>query len=432
MAFSSLPVEIKEHIFNLLPPEDLWTCLSVCRDWRTLLSSERIWKTICQKHQMDMNYFEDGEICNLKLCKHALLWKCNNETFSRWHSNTVITQLIPYDSSEEITCTRIFVFKKKMALISDKIELYSFSRKTHSCETISLPFIPHAVTMNNKYIVCTYGNIALIHKKEKLFKRYCAIALSKNLTLDIKTEKIKSFIDNKHKFGPYIKTEALVGEYLWISCSNTDSHPALLIINLKDLTVNHTNLVSKLLSVTRQKVIVSTHDKVYVYNFKGDLQLKLDFPSLFRATDHFIITFPRQGEVAKVWAMDGTYIQTLPGLVMFKLDPTRHLIYSCQRGECETDCKLSAVSLKTGVLSWFTVMRDVKFSEIDDMFLVCDKFLVIDVYIDIPTPNFHFGLVFDLDAKTLLYKTNLKGFTMFVSNYLWVQKRQNDLIVNVY
>ncbi|CAH1405193.1 unnamed protein product [Nezara viridula] len=441
-SFFLLPLELKEYIFKFLSGQDLWTCLSVSTEWRRICNFEKLWKNICHNESIAIEYFLDEEEDNfLTLCKYAVSWKLNSLTVAKWRTNGFKEHLIPYKNSEELTCRGIFTYKKMMALISSKstndnsddyiLQIHSFDKKSYSVDEITLSYPkPHAVTINNNYVIISSGNIVIIYKKGKDYKLYLGLAFGDDSKLYLATEGVPEFALLKLHTKPYVRMEALLNEYLWLSCLNTSFH-FLYIVNLKTLQLLDLKITSRFIRVTRKYVVVSTNDEILLFTHKGELLLKLNIQGRFKATDEFIVTSPEQGKPLTIWTIKGKRLHVIPGPVFFELDPVRNCLYECTRNG-EENCKLSAICLQTGACVWSSEMKKCRLSEIDDMYQVCDKFLIIDLYKETYTPNFHNAFVFDLNNKTLLYKTALSGYTVRVSKNLWVLKREDELIVQIY
>lgn len=394
--FFLLPLELKEYIFKFLTGQDLWTCLSVSTEWRRIANFEKQWKNICYHERIDIESFPDEEEDDsLTLCKYAVLWKLNSLTVARWGRNGFKEHLIPYKNSEELTCRRIFTYKKIMALISSKtndhsddniLQIHSFDKKSNTVDDITLSFTkPHAVTINNNYVIISSGNIVITYKKDNGYKLYLGIAFSDESKLYLATENVPEFASLKFQTGPYVRMEALLNEYLWLSCLNSSSY-LLYIVNLQTLQFLDLKIMSRLICATKKYVVVSTIEDIQVFTHKGELVLKLNVRGRFKATDDFIVTSPEQGKPLTIWTIKGSRLHVIPGPVLFELDPIRHCLYECMRNG-EENSKLSAICLRTGARIWSSEIKKCRLSEIDDMYQVCDKFLIIDLYKETYTPK---------------------------------------------
>ncbi|XP_014270375.1 uncharacterized protein [Halyomorpha halys] len=439
--FGLLPLELKEYIFKFLTGQDLWTCLSVSAEWRRIANFEKQWKNVCYYEGVDIDsYVEEDDEDSLTLCKYAVLWKRYAWTVAKWRTNGYKECKIPYKNSGDLTCRRIFTHKKLMALISNKtpddnpddsFQIHSFDNKSNSMDEIAVSFAkPQAVMIKNNYIIISSDNIVIVYKRDYIIKLYLGIAFRNDSKLYLASKNVPEFASSKFQVGPYVRIEALLNEYLWLTCLNSSSY-LLYIVNLQTLHIVDLKVISRLICATRKYVVVSTIEDIQVFTHKGELVLKLNVRGRCKATDDFIVTSPEQGEPLTIWTIKGRRLHVIPGPVFFELDPIRHCLYECTQSG-EGNCKLTAISLRTGAHVWSTVMKKCRLSEIDDMYQVCDKFLIIDLYKETYTPNFHIAFVYDLDNKTLLYKTALNGYTIRVSKNLWVLKREDELIVQIY
>lgn len=390
-----------------------------------------------------MNIFTD-KVKRGPFCKYSSLWHLNTRSCEGWSSNSFQQHIINFDVSEESQCRRLSTFYNKLTIIGSNLSMYTFvSKKKFIEETLNLPFVPHNVTLNNNYVACTslgLYTIIIYKKKESYHEQWVIAGSQKGCLISGPHKKLKAVVSGSEKLkSRYLKAEVVVGKYLWVKFGSTASNIyCLLVVNLESFEVRNVLVSPRFLYVTRQRVIILSDKNLYVCDFGGLVQFELNYRfHNIRATDHYIVgTIVHENETDKslfVWSMDdGTLVQSIPQPYYYCiLDSKRHLLYGCDDSDDGT-CRLNALDLRMGNLVWSHTIEGLQVKEIDEIYFVCDKFLVLDTYPQTTEPCNHFGYVYDLDKQCLLYKLPLNGCTLFVSDNLWVLKRQNNVTVNVY
>lgn len=279
-----LPTEILEKIFSYVGARDLWKCLGVCRRWRDVANSDRLWKKHCQAV-----YIEEAAISNLldeiPLCSWGTafyLYYCR--PVANWKRGRWSQLELQLKSSEHIQLWsglegyiyyyelgRVCVYKVTEDNTIDLIEQLNVEILNQDTSHI----YPSIVT-NSDYLAVCNCNIIIIFKKIEGHYRYshCLSSSLDEVFFTIDHHNFDFYIMSNFSKESMIKVKHFLGHTVWLYNHVMRSFLVFdLVKNEIKFQLDYRNLI------TRPKIplLVSLHaKKVEVYDRKCEVVLTIE------------------------------------------------------------------------------------------------------------------------------------------------------------